>query len=370
VNPLVVVTGAAGFVGWHTLCALHSLGISAIPLGRNDRWLLPASDDPKVLVHCAGVNRASDVQISQGNLDAAQRTAALLQSTGGWQSVLYVNSTQVDGASVYGEAKGEAAAVLAKACEAQGVRFVNLVVPGVFGEGGRPNYNSFVATFAHAVALGETPQVKDDREVELIHVADLADKIIDLALGQSSQAGIVRVSGSMVSISAVANLLVNQMHTYRSGVLPALSQPFETAMFNTLRTCLFPHGYPLLLEAKSDNRGHLIEILKAESGGQSFVSWTHPGVTRGNHYHRRKFERFLVLSGTADIQLRKLFTDEVHAFRVGGESPAPIDMPTLHTHNITNVGDTELVTAFWTNEVFDPSRPDTYQLMVRREGGA
>jgi UDP-2-acetamido-2,6-beta-L-arabino-hexul-4-ose reductase len=167
-----------------------------------------------------------------------------------------------------------------------------------------------------------------------------------------------------VHISAVANLLDQQLSSYRSGVLPTMDNRFEWALFNTLRFSMFPAAYPLPLERKTDNRGHLVETVKASSGGQSFVSSTHPGITRGNHYHRRKFERFLVLAGTADISLRRLFSPDVVSFTVSGEQPSPIDMPTLHTHNITNIGDTELITMFWTNEIFDPNRPDTYALMV------
>ncbi len=371
--PVAVVTGAGGFVGWHVMCAFATLGHAVMGLQRHDTWAMADEDDrPKVLIHCAGVNRAADVAIEVGNLDAAARANELLRSTAGWLSVVYVNSTQAEQGSVYGNAKAHAGAALAATCSELGIRFVDLVVPGVFGEGGRPDYNSFVATFAHRVAAGEQPIVSNDREVELIHVAELADTIVHFALqdtpvGTTSQA---RAFGASVRISAVAELLTNQMRAYSSGVLPPLTDPFEVAMFNTLRMCMFPHGYPLALEVKADNRGHLIETMKAGSGGQSFVSWTHPGITRGNHYHRRKFERFLVLSGTAEIKLRRLFTDTVVTFTVTGDQPAPIDMPTLHTHNITNVGSTELITAFWTNEIFDPSAPDTYARMVEAPGRA
>ena len=374
--PVAVVSGAGGFVGWHVMCAFATLGHAVMGLQRHDTWAMAGEDDrPKVLIHCAGVNRAADAQVQAGNLEAASRAGELLRSTGNWRSVVYVNSTQAEGGSagsVYGNAKAHAGAALAATCSELGIRFIDLVVPGVFGEGGRPDYNSFVATFAHRVAAGEQPTVSNDREVELIHVAELADTIVHLALqdtpvGTTSQA---RAFGASVRVSAVAELLTNQMRAYSSGVLPPLTDPFEVAMFNTLRMCMFPDEYPLALEVKADNRGHLIETMKAGSGGQSFVSWTHPGITRGNHYHRRKFERFLVLSGTAEIKLRRLFTDTVVTFTVTGDQPAPIDMPTLHTHNITNVGSTELITAFWTNEIFDPSAPDTYARMVEAPGRA
>ncbi len=370
--PIAVVTGARGFVGWHIMCAFSTLGHPVNGLGRDDLWTMAHDDTPKVLIHCAGVNRAPDDDIAAGNLDAATRAAELLRSTGGWHSVVYVNSTQSEHDNVYGNAKKRAGDQLATACAELGIRFVDLIVPGVFGEGSRPDYNSFVATFAHRIAAGEQPTVSNDREVELIHVADLADTIVRLALADSpaGTASRERAHGSMQGIGAVAELMQSQMAQYRSGVLPPLADPFEVAIFNTLRTCLFPQGYPLALDVKADNRGHLIETMKAGSGGQSFVSWTHPGITRGNHYHRRKFERFLVLSGTAEIKLRRLFTDDVHTFTVTGDKPAPIDMPTLHTHNITNVGDTELITAFWTNEIFDPARPDTYPRMVEAKGAS
>ena len=134
----------------------------------------------------------------------------------------------------------------------------------------------------------------------------------------------------------------------------------ELDFFNTYRSYLYPDHYPVPLNLRTDARGGLFEAVKSHQGGQTFLSTTHPGVTRGRHYHHHKVERFLVVSGQAEIRIRRLFGDEVRVFKVNGAEPCFIDMPTFHTHEITNVGDTDLLTLFWSHEIFDPSNPDTY----------
>jgi UDP-2-acetamido-2,6-beta-L-arabino-hexul-4-ose reductase len=151
------------------------------------------------------------------------------------------------------------------------------------------------------------------------------------------------------------------MHAiYADGTLPRFETPLDLDLFNTLRAFRFPQHYPVALDWRADQRGRLFEAVKTAHGGQCFASWTHPGFVRGNHYHRRKIERFLVASGKATIRIRRLMSTEVHSFEVDGEHPVFIDMPTLHTHNITNTGSGELVTLFWSHEIFDPAAPDTY----------
>jgi UDP-2-acetamido-2,6-beta-L-arabino-hexul-4-ose reductase len=135
-------------------------------------------------------------------------------------------------------------------------------------------------------------------------------------------------------------------------------------LFNTYRSYLFPQEYPVGLDLKCDPRGELFEAVRGHSGGQTFMSFTRPGITRGNHYHRRKVERFLVVKGAARIRIRPMFRGVATEFLVSGATPVYIDMPTLHTHNITNVGDDDLLTLFWTNEIFDPSDPDTFAEQV------
>lgn len=155
---------------------------------------------------------------------------------------------------------------------------------------------------------------------------------------------------------------------YGSDIVPPLNEPIDLRLFNTLRSYMFPDFYPRRLQLHSDARGSLFEAVRSLREGQTFLSTTRPGMTRGEHYHLQKIERFLVISGEAVIRLRRLLQDEIFEFRVSGEAPSFIDMPTLFTHNITNVGETELVTLFWSHTIFDPTEPDQYPMAVQPEG--
>ncbi len=361
----VAITGAGGFVGWHLAVALFSQGHETVRLGRAETqsadMLAAALAGADVIVHCAGVNRGTDDEVMVGNTSAATVLAEAL-ALASVPVVIYANSSQVEGDSLYGRAKRDAGDILSEAVAKTGGRFVNVIVPNVFGEWGRPNYNSFVATFAHSIANGIVPSNVTDRDIELIHVQDLADRFVGFLTDSSS--GVQRLSGHHTTVLSVVGLLQEFRAIYSAGVLPDLASGFDRDLFNTYRSFLYPDQYPGTLFKNADNRGHLVETVKTRDMGQAFVSTTKPGITRGNHFHRRKIERFVVLSGTADIEIRQVFTDKVRTFRVTGSEPCAIDIPTLHTHNITNVADNELLTFFWTNEIFDPAAPDTYALNV------
>ncbi len=181
-------------------------------------------------------------------------------------------------------------------------------MPNVFGEHGVPHYNSVVATFSHLIAGGEVPTVVDDKELPLVHVQRVADLLLDQALAPAG--GQVSVEGAPTLVSDVLARLQSMASDYRSGVLPDLADPFTRDLFNTYRASTFPQLWPIHPPVNSDQRGGLVETVKA-AGGQSqvFYSSTLPGFTRGQHWHRRKVERFLVLRGQAEIRLRKLFTE-------------------------------------------------------------
>ena len=151
---------------------------------------------------------------------------------------------------------------------------------------------------------------------------------------------------------------------YREGTVPNLDDDFELQMFNTFRSYIPHEKRPQDLTVHSDDRGWLFEAIRSDGQGQTFLSTTKPGITRGNHFHLHKVERFLVVEGKAKIRLRKIGSDDVYTFEVNGENPQAIDIPTLHTHNISNAGDGPLLTLFWSAELFDPENPDTYYVEV------
>jgi UDP-2-acetamido-2,6-beta-L-arabino-hexul-4-ose reductase len=215
-----------------------------------------------------------------------------------------------------------------------------------------------VATFCHQLAVGEEPQIHTDGQLELLHAQKLARMIMDLI--QEGRTGEFRPAGVPISVSKVLEKLRALQEEYAHGIIPDLNDDFTLDLFNTYRSFRFPSHYPVALGLSQDNRGVLFEAVKTHNQGQTFLSTTLPGITRGNHYHHRKVERFLVVQGEAVIRLRRLYSNEVHSFPVSGKTPCYIDMPTLHTHNITNTGSSELVTLFWSNEFFIPTAPDTY----------
>lgn len=361
----IALTGARGFLGWHVRAAAHAAGVSSEPIPVSEAFDLgqavAALDGTTRAVHIAGVNRASDEEVTAGNIGFAEQFAQALRAAAAPPAVVaFANSTQAENGSAYGEAKSRAAGIVAAAAADVGAEFVDVRLPNLFGEHGRPFYNAVTATFCHLLAAGEEPTVQQDRELTLLHAQDAAD----LLLGSSStadQASLERqetVSGLLGRLEEISVL-------YRSGEIADVRTSFGRNLFNTYLSYAFPAQAPVRLQRHADARGSFFEIIRSHGGdGQSSFSTTVPGVTRGDHYHRRKIERFTVLAGSGRISLRRLFTDEVVSFDVTGDEPAAVDMPTMWAHNITNTGDDTLYTSFWTNDIFDPDNPDTIAEVV------
>jgi len=222
------------------------------------------------------------------------------------------------------------------------------------------------------LAKKEKLTIENDAMLSLLHAGSFAELVYETIVSyQKRPTGrddteIRLVSGAPLSVTTLAGLLEGFDAEYSRGIIPALSTELHIDLFNTYRSYLFPEMYPRYLFSAEDARGELVELCKSKIGGQSFVSTTVPGVVRGNHYHRRKIERFVVCQGKAIIRIRRLFDESIVEFAVNGEEISFVDMPTLHTHSIENVGSTPLITVFWSNEIFDPNNPDTYHEDVER----
>ncbi len=286
-----------------------------------------------------------------------------------WDSprLVFANSIQCGNETPYGRGKAEARDILAAAAKAVSAPFVDVVLPNLFGEHGRPDYNSFVATFAQAVVNDRIPDV-NDRPVELLHVQRAAQELLDAV--EMVHDATVRPKGEHTTVEAVWQMLAQSHELYKVGDIPPLTTPLDVDLFNTLRASMFPAAYPIPLVVNRDKRGGLVECVRSHGGqGQSFVSTSMPRVTRGEHFHLGKVERFLVLRGRARISLRRLFHDDIVSFDVSGEEPVVVDMPTMWVHNIRNTGSDELVTFFWAHQLFDPDSPDTYAEKVDLTAG-
>ena len=361
----VGITGAAGFIGWHLRCYLATRSdVEAVRLAGREAFsdvdkLREFVDGLDLIVHLAGVNRAEDDELISGNIEPAKLLVEALNYTNEKPFLIYTSSTKVqEGGTSYSEGKAAVTELFQAWSKLNATNFANLIIPHVFGEYGRPFYNSAIATFAYQVARGERPTIHDDGQLELIHVQDLVQQIISIY--ERNMSGEIRIKGRPTGVVEAAALLESLHEAYiKDGQLPNLEDHFVRCMFNTMRGALGYDRRVITVTKHEDNRGWLVETVKAKSGGQCFVSTTKPQITRGNHFHLRKVERFMVLHGKAQIKIRKMFSDVVITYDLDGHSPSFVDMPTMHTHSITNVGGSDLITLFWADEIFDPENPDT-----------
>ncbi len=360
----VALSGAHGFLGWHVRVRRWA-DTGSVPrlvllgAGYDEAGARALIDGSSHFVHAAGVNRGTDLEIVEGNLTAAERAVSALRSAANPPgTVTFASSTQVGNGSAYGDAKARASDVLGEACAEMNIRYRDVRLPNLFGEHGRPFYNSVVATFCELAATGQSLTVVKDAELDLLHAQRAASILLEAkAAPEIDHAADVHPR----TVSQLKATIEDLAAVYRSGDIPVLASTFDVQLFNAYRSHTVRRQLPVRLVQRSDARGSLCETVRAHGGeSQTFFSRTAPGVTRGQHAHLRKVERFVVVDGAADIEMRRLLTDEVLRFRVDGNEPVAVDMPTLWTHNITNTGNTTLLTQFWTNEIYDPTDPDTY----------
>ncbi|TDB77792.1 NAD-dependent epimerase/dehydratase family protein [Micromonospora sp. KC723] len=355
----LALTGANGFLGWHVRVLARALGWpEPVVVSRTD-LLDPATVAARIdgvdrVVHLAGVNRGEPAEVASGNVQLAAALArGLRRCATPPGTVVYANSVQAGNGTPYGDSKATAAATLAAARP----DLVDEPLPNLYGEHGRPFYNGVTATFCRLLADGREPELHEDRELTLVHATDAAARLIGAPAGGTWDAS---MPGLRISVRELARRLAGYAATYRRGEIPALTDRDAVRLFNTYRSFTFPDQHPIPLPQHADVRGELVETARSHGGaGQVFCSATRPGVARGEHFHLAKVERFVVLRGRAEISLRRVGRTEVIRFRVDGDEPVAVDMPTMWVHKILNVGSEDLLTLFWANELFDPERPDT-----------
>ena len=311
-----------------------------------------------VIVHFAGINRGDDGSLYETNIKITQDLIDACEKTGGHPHIIFSSSTHISKGTAYGNSKLECANRLSMWASKNGAIFTNLILPNIFGETGKPFYNSVVSTFCYQIAKGEKPEIIKDAEIEILHAQALAAKIYFFI--SEKKGGEFRLNGEVEKVSALLNGMLEIDEDYRNNLIPDLRKKIHLQLFNTYRSYLYPGYYPVKFDIKTDPRGSLFETIRSKTPGKTFVSTTKPGISRGNHYHFSNFERFIVLQGNAVIAIRKLLSDEVLKFEVDGKTPCFVDIPTLHTHSLTNVGDKELLTLFWSGEIYKEGSMDTY----------
>jgi UDP-2-acetamido-2,6-beta-L-arabino-hexul-4-ose reductase len=365
------ITGQAGFIGTH----LYNL------LGTKDGYERIVFKDEyfdnidnlrnfvrqcDIIVHLAAMNRhESEKVIYTTNVALVDKLITAMEKENVTPHIFFSSSTQEEKNNLYGKSKQKGRELFEKWAVKNNASFTGLIVPNVFGPFGKPFYNSFIATFSYQLNKNKVPQIKIDSDVNLIYVESLCEFIIQKTKEKTKQKKIEKVivpPDFTDKVSKVLEKLKYYTEVYiKEGIIPKLKNKNDINLFNTLTSYMnFEHRYPFILAKHTDERGDFVEIMKTNIGGQISFSTTKPGITRGNHYHTRKIERFTVIKGKAKIEFRKIGTNKVYEFYLDGNKPSYVDMPIWYTHNITNIGSDELYTQFWINEWYDSENPDTF----------
>ena len=375
----VGITGQSGFIGTHlyNTLGLHSDMFERIPFEdsyfENEKKLADFVRRCDAIVHLAAMNRHNDPEvIYKTNIGLVQQLIYACEATNSKPHIVFSSSTQEERDNLYGKSKKEGRRLFEQWATRNNARFSGFVIPNVFGPFGKPYYNSVVATFCHQLTHGEQPKIEVDGELKLIYVSELVEFFIERMLFHSvSQSKNTELHSEMIQIPHTSTIKVSSIlqklnsfkaNYFEKGIFPDLTDAFERNLFNTF-VCYIDHSkfFPFKLELKTDDRGSFVETVKLNSGGQVSFSTTKPGITRGNHFHTRKAERFAVIKGKAVIELRRIGTDKKFTFELDGDSqPAVVDMPIWFTHNIKNVGNSDVYTIFWISEHFDANDPDTF----------
>jgi len=362
----VLVTGAAGFVGKNLGASLRrreKVSLREYDATGSAEELREALKWSDVIFHLAGVNRPPNVEDFQ--TQNAGFTATLcehLRSISRTPKIVFTSSVHAELDNPYGTSKRDAEDPLRRFAEVTGAEGVSYRLKNLFGKMGKPYFNSVTATFCHNIARNLPIDISDpNRELELTYIDDVVEAFLtELEPGPPGFRYAAALRCYCVRLGELAETIRGFRRIRSALELPDLSNPFIKALYGTYVSYLDEADFAYGLEIRSDQRGSLAEFIKAPCAGQIFLSRTLPGVTRGNHYHHTKTEKFLVMHGEAIIRFRHILDSRVIEYRVRGEEYRVVDIPPGYTHSIENVGQSELVTLFWASEPFDPSRPDTY----------
>jgi len=376
-SPIKIgITGQVGFIGTHLFntFGLYPDKYTRIPFDDNyfqskDRLELFVKECD-VIVHLAAMNRHNDpAVIYQTNIGLVRQLIDALEKTKSTPHLLFSSSTQEERDNLYGKSKKEGRELLETWADKNSGQFTGFIIPNVFGPFGNPYYNSVVATFCHQLTHNEQPRIDVDGEMKLIYVAELVQHFIEQIedINQHHKNDVVIETIQLQHTTEVkVSIILKALESYKAdyfekGEIPPLNTSFDRNLYNTF-LCYIDHKsfFPFKLKLNTDQRGSFVETIKLNSGGQVSFSTTIPGITRGNHFHTRKAERFAVIKGKAKIELRRIGTKEVLSFELDDNQPSFVDMPVWYTHNITNIGSEELYTIFWINEQYNQEDPDTF----------
>lgn len=363
-----MITGGKGFLGRNLATYLRSFDdLQVETFDQEDTWetLELSLKKADVIFHLAGANRPkNEEEFDQVNRGLTEQIADLITEQKLSPIVVFSSSTQATLDNPYGRSKKAAEEVLTQLDRNSDATVFLYRLSNLFGKWCRPNYNSVVATFCHNIAHDLPIQVNDPNwEITLTYVDDIFitwKAVVDGAVALSPELFYEVEETQTITLGDLADTIKAFKASRQNLFLPNFDNPLVKKLYTTYLSYLDKKDFSYPLEERVDERGRLIELFKSQSFGQVFVSTTKGGITRGNHYHHTKVEKFFVVKGDAVIRFRQIEGDEVLEYPVSGEKPEVLDIPPGYTHSIENITDEELIVLFWANEPFDPQNPDTY----------
>ncbi len=372
----VLITGASGFVGRNLQLRLRErrdVQVVCFTRDQHSKQLAGLLDGVDFVFHLAGVNRPKDPkEFTTGNADLTRElckaVAAVARLTGRTIPILYASSTQASQDNAYGRSKREAEDALMATAQDPLVPVHLFRLPNVFGKWCLPNYNSVVATFCHNISRDLPIQVNDPQAtLTLVYIDDVIGQFVQLMDGEVSEAGAGGFAAVQpyydTTVGELAALIRSFRESRRSLVMERVGAGLVRALYATYVSYLPVESFAYDVPQHEDRRGVFVEMLKTPDCGQFSFFTAHPGVTRGGHYHHSKTEKFLVIKGQARFRFRHMETGQMHELETSGNRPQVVETVPGWTHDITNTGADEMVVMLWANEIFDRTRPDTYDCL-------
>lgn len=360
----IVVTGARGFIGRNLCVLLEEIGhksIVRIDSDTSKEQLVTALQSADFVYHLAGVNRPmDDTDFQKGNADLTTFIVTELEKTGRKIPLMFSSSTQAAQDNLYGQSKLAAEHAVVEYGRSTGASHYIYRFPNVFGKWCRPNYNSFVATFCFNIANSVDITINDPKApVTLVYIDDLCRELIGL-LGGSTASGYCQVMPEYpTTVGEVAQQLQAFKESRQTLVTENVGEGLTRALYSTYLSYFTPEKFSYTLPTYGDERGVFCEMLKTKEAGQFSFFTAHPGITRGGHYHHSKNEKFLVVKGTALFRFEHIVTGERHELTVSAEEARVVETVPGWSHDVTNIGNDELLVMLWANEIFDRNAPDT-----------
>jgi UDP-2-acetamido-2,6-beta-L-arabino-hexul-4-ose reductase len=367
----ILITGANGFIGRNLSATLKGLGYQRLLLidkDTSDEMYKSYVKEAKFIFHFAGINRPTDPkEFIEGNVDSISKLIEMVKSTKSKAPIVVSSSIQALADNPYGKSKKAGEDLLLEFSKRQHHPIFIYRFTNVFGKWSRPNYNSVVATFCHNISRGLPIKINDENaKIALVYIDDVVAEMIRCLEGKTETIdGILRVLPEYeVTVGQLAKTIQGFAVSRTTLVLANQHDIFQKKLYATYLSYLDDTQFSYEVKSHQDQRGSFTELFKTFEQGQISVNISKPGITKGNHYHHTKNEKFIVVSGDALIRFRKVDDTKIIEYRVSGQKIQVIDIPPGYTHSIVNVGKQDLVTIMWASEIFDPLNPDTYPMEV------